>query len=176
MPQVPGNGLADIIVRYWWNDPEREICTTYKTTVNLASQFNAYAIIVDEIISNFINNKNSFDYASNVHPQRTFPHGSDIEIFTFEALQTAWKEAKKSSEREHVTPYIYNNQKFKLFNHTSKNDLSNFRWTVDYLEDLELVRQIISRIQARPILIKDIITLMSENPKLKKINQIHSKK
>ncbi|MDC1103698.1 glycosyltransferase family protein [Nitrosopumilus sp.] len=132
--------------------------------------------IVDEIISNFINNKNSFDYASNVHPQRTFPHGSDIEIFTFKALQTAWKEAKKSSEREHVTPYIYNNQKFKLFNHTSKNDLSNFRWTVDYLEDLELVRQIISRIQARPILIKDIITLMSENPKLKKINQIHSKK
>ena len=132
--------------------------------------------IVDEIISNFINNKNSFDYASNVHPQRTFPHGPDIEIFTFEALQTAWKEAKKSSEREHVTPYIYNNQKFKLFNHTSKNDLSNFRWTVDYLEDLELVRQIISRIQARPILIKDIITLMSENPKLKKINQIHSKK
>lgn len=131
--------------------------------------------IVDEIISNFINNKNSFDYASNVHPQRTFPHGSDIEIFTFEALETAWKEAKKPSEREHVTPYLYNNKKFKLFNHTSKNDLSNFRWTVDYLEDLELVRQIILKIQARPILINDILTLLSENPELKKINQNRSK-
>lgn len=133
-------------------------------------------IIMDEVISNFLNNKNSFDYASNVHPQRTFPHGSDVEIFTFEALETAWKEAKKSSEREHVTPYLYNNQKFKLFNHTSKNDLSDFRWTIDYFEDLELVKEIISKIQKRPILIKDIITLISKNPDLKKINQICFKK
>ena len=132
--------------------------------------------IVDEIISNFINNKNSFDYASNVHPLRTFPHGSDIEIFTFKALEAAWKEAKKSSEREHVTPYLYNNKKFKLFNHTSKNDLSNFRWTIDYLEDLELVRQIISKIKVRPILINNILTLISQNPELKKINQNYHKK
>jgi len=133
-------------------------------------------MIIDEIISNFVNNKNSFDYASNVHPQRTFPHGSDIEIFTFEALETAWKEAKKSSEREHVTPYLYNNKKFKLFNFVSKNDLSNFRWTVDYLEDLELVRQIISKVQVRPILIDDVLTLISKNPELKKINQNYLKK
>jgi spore coat polysaccharide biosynthesis protein SpsF len=132
-------------------------------------------IFVDEIISNFINNKNSFDYASNVHPQRTFPHGSDVEVFSFEALEIAWKEAKKSSEREHVTPYLYNNKKFKLFNHTSKNDLSQFRWTVDYLEDLELVRQIILKIQSRPILVNDILTLLSKNPELKKINQNLSK-
>jgi spore coat polysaccharide biosynthesis protein SpsF len=132
-------------------------------------------IIVDEVISNFINNKNLFDYASNVHPQRTFPHGSDIEIFTFKALETAWKEAKKSSEREHVTPYLYNNKKFKLFNHISKNDLSNFRWTVDYLEDLDLVRQIISKIKIRPILIKDVLTLLSDNLELKKINQKYQK-
>ena len=132
-------------------------------------------MILDEIISNFINNKNSFDYASNVHPQRTFPKGSDIEIFTFEALETAWKEAKESYEREHVTPYLYNNQKFKLFNHISKNNLSNFRWTVDYSEDLEVVRQIISNIQFRPILTNHIHTLMLENPELKKINQKYVK-
>jgi len=132
-------------------------------------------IFVDEIITNFVNNKNSFDYASNVHPQRTFPHGSDIEIFTFEALETAWKEAKKFSEREHVTPYLYNNKIFKLFNHISKNDLSNLRWTVDYLEDLEFIRQIILKIHARPILINDILLLLSENPELKKINQNLSK-
>ncbi len=133
-------------------------------------------IIVDQVISNFINNKNSFDYASNVHPQRTFPHGTDIEVFTFEALETAWKEAKKSEEREHVTPYIYNNQKFVLFNYTSKDDLSNFRWTVDYSEDLELIQKIVLNIKTRPILMNDIITLLSKNPELKKINQNLSKK
>ena len=133
-------------------------------------------MLMEEIILNFVDDQNSFDYASNVHPLRTFPHGSDIEIFTFKALEAAWKEAKKSSEREHVTPYLYNNKKFKLFNHTSKNDLSNFRWTIDYLEDLELVRQIISKIKVRPILINNILTLISQNPELKKINQNYHKK
>ena len=57
-----------------------------------------------------------------------------------------------------------------------KNDLSNFRWTIDYLEDLELVRQIISKIKVRPILINNILTLISQNPELKKINQNYHKK
>ncbi len=128
-------------------------------------------IIMDEIISNFETNKNSLDYSSNVHPNRTFPHGTDVEVFSFEALETAWKEAKKPAEREHVTPYIYNNKKFRLFNLTNQNNLSNFRWTIDYKEDLELIQKIISKIDARPILMNDILELLSKNPELIKINQ-----
>ncbi|MBA4717711.1 MAG: glycosyltransferase family protein [Nitrosopumilus sp.] len=134
-------------------------------------------IIMDEIISNFEKNKNSLDYSSNVHPNRTFPHGTDVEVFSFETLETAWKEAKKPAEREHVTPYIYNNKKFRLFNLTNQNNLSNFRWTIDYKEDLELIQKIISKIDARPILMNDILELLSKNPELIKINQnIHKEK
>ena len=38
----------------------------------------------------------------------SFPDGLDIEILKFSALKKAWKEARFSSEREHVTLYIRN--------------------------------------------------------------------
>lgn len=127
--------------------------------------------IVDRTVSQFINNKNNIDYVSNVHPLRTFPKGTDVEVFSFDALATSWKEAEKPSEREHVTPYIYNNKKFKLLTITNPKDLSSLRWTLDYFEDLELIKEIISRIDKRPILMNDIIKLFSENPKLQEINK-----
>ena len=74
---------------------------------------------------------NSFDYLTNSNV-RTFPYGTEVEIFTFEALKKAWKHAKKPSEREHVTPYFYNNpDQFKIFDVKNSKDISNFRWTID---------------------------------------------
>ena len=46
------------------------------------------------------------DYASNVIP-RTYPRGLDTEVFTFAALDRAWREAREPHQREHVTPYLY---------------------------------------------------------------------
>ena len=63
--------------------------------------------VVDRVIEKFYSN--SYDYVSNTHP-RTFPQGNEIEVFSFETLESAWKNAKKTSEKEHVTPYIYNNK------------------------------------------------------------------
>ena len=39
-------------------------------------------------------------------------------------------------EKEHVTLYIHNNKSlFKTFNMENSEDLSNYRWTIDYEED-----------------------------------------
>ena len=48
---------------------------------------------------------------------RTFPHGLDNEVFSFAALEMAYKNATKDYEKEHVTPYIYrsNPGAFKIF-------------------------------------------------------------
>ena len=45
------------------------------------------------------------DYVSNTL-EETYPDGLDVEVFSFDALEAAWKDAKLMSEREHVTPYI----------------------------------------------------------------------
>jgi len=126
-------------------------------------------IVVDQVIEKF--NSETYDYATNSIP-RTFPQGTDTEVFSFTTLEEAWKNAKKMSEREHVTPYIYNNKdKFKVLNFIHSKNISNLKWSVDRIEDLTLVRSIVSKIKKRPILMGDILELISKEPELININK-----
>jgi spore coat polysaccharide biosynthesis protein SpsF (cytidylyltransferase family) len=54
----------------------------------------------------------------------------------------------------------------------NSENLSNFRWAVDRIEDLRLVREIVSRMPKSPILIKDILELFKNEPSLVEINSI----
>ena len=137
--------------------------------------------IVDSVIEKFSSNK--FDYVANFGVIKennefvvntTYPSGTEVEMFSFEALETAWKNAITSEEREHVTPYIYlHPEKFKIHTMNLLKDFSDFRWALDYENDMKLIREIISRIKNRPILMNDIISLLENNPKLKEINRIN---
>jgi len=127
--------------------------------------------IINAVIEKFL--LGSFDYVSNVHP-RTFPQGNEVEIFSFNALEQAWKYAKKQSEREHVTPFMYNNPDlFALGNVEQSENLSSLRWTVDTQKDLDFVRLVISKIQKRPIFMTDIMNVLSKEPTLLEINKNH---
>ena len=124
--------------------------------------------IVDDIINQFL--KNSSDYITNANP-RTYPYGTEVEVFSFQALEKASNNAKKPSEREHVTPYFHNNKnKFKISTVKYSEDISHLRWTVDRENDLKFVRKIASRIKKRPILMTDIIKLISQEPTITSIN------
>jgi spore coat polysaccharide biosynthesis protein SpsF len=125
--------------------------------------------IIDSIIAEFL--KNKFDYLSNVHPVRTFPTGTDVEVFSFKSLEKSWKEATKSSEREHVTPYLYTSKVFSVGTFKNSKNLSHLRWTIDYKEDLDLICKIINQVSTRPILMKNILDLFSKYPELKKLNE-----
>ena len=124
---------------------------------------------VDFVVQKYVDN--SFDYV-NTHSPRTFPQGSaDIEVFSFKLLEEAWKNAKKPSEREHVTPYFYNNpKKFKIFSCQNSKNLSKLKWSVDREPDLNFVKEIISRIEKRPILTEDILKIFEKEPHLLEIN------
>lgn len=128
--------------------------------------------LVEQVIQKF--NSEPCDYATNSSP-KTFPQGTETEIFSFEALEDAWKNARKPSEREHVTPYIKNTEKFKKLNVRNPKDLSDLRWTVDRIEDLKLVKQLVSKIKKRPILMIDILDVLSKKPELIEINKNHIK-
>ena len=82
------------------------------------------------------------DYVSNVHPP-TYPDGMDTEVFTFGSLEIVYKSANKDYQKEHVTPYIYENPDvFKIYNHQSKKDLSGFRFVVDNEDDFTFMQKI----------------------------------
>jgi len=99
--------------------------------------------IINKVIKSFF--ESDLDYVSNLHPP-TFPDGLDVETFSFDALEKAWKNANKDYEREHTTPYIWDNPKdFKIGSITSdqeKDYFMNYRWTIDYEEDLEFIRSV----------------------------------
>ncbi|CAA0142322.1 glycosyltransferase family protein [Tenacibaculum maritimum] len=106
--------------------------------------------LIDEIIEKAINSK--VDYCSNTLIE-SFPDGQDIEVFTFESLERAWKEAKLLSEREHVTPYIkknstfYNINTFKSISICSDNlDYENVRMTVDEPSDFKVISKLIEEL------------------------------
>jgi len=113
--------------------------------------------IVDDVISNFFLKK--VDYASNVHPP-TFPDGLDVEVFKFSALKEAYTKTGQSFEREHVTPFIINNKKFKKFNLKNYKDYSFLRLTLDEKEDFILIKKIIKNFKNNlNFNLKNILTL-----------------
>ena len=125
--------------------------------------------LVDNLIGFYHEKK--MDYVGNGDPP-TFPDGLDIEVFSYKALETAYKQAKDKFEREHVTPFIRNNKKLKRANFEYTEDLSSERWTVDESEDLQVINEIINHFSPRlDFTWQDVYALKKSNPELFKANK-----
>lgn len=127
--------------------------------------------ISDKVIDTFLNN--DCDYCSNTLKQ-TYPRGLDTEVFSFEALERAWKEAKENYQREHVTPYLYENpEKFKLLNVSNDDDLSHLRWTLDTPDDFKFISEIYKRLynKEKMFYMEDILKVLDKEPELIEINK-----
>lgn len=99
--------------------------------------------LIDSVIS--LTLESEADYGANILIEE-YPDGQDVEVFTFQALEKAWKEAKLSSEREHVTPFIRGNSSLKggeIFKSVhlslSSSNFNHIRMTVDEPDDLEAI-------------------------------------
>jgi len=126
--------------------------------------------VIDGAIQFFL--ENDFDYASN-SLEPTFPNGLDVEVFSFNALERAWKEAELPSEKEHVTPYIYNHRdKFKVGQYKQETDMGDLRWTVDEPRDFEFVTRVYEELyEGKPeFSTDDILDLLRRKPELLQIN------
>jgi spore coat polysaccharide biosynthesis protein SpsF len=112
------------------------------------------------------------DYASNaLHP--SFPDGLDAECMRFAVLEEAWREARKPSEREHVTPFIHTQpQRYTLREVHHTPDLSALRWTVDDPADFVFVSQVYEHLHAgKPDFgMEDVLQLLRAHPELGAIN------
>jgi spore coat polysaccharide biosynthesis protein SpsF len=121
--------------------------------------------LADNTIREFIKQKP--DYASNSLVP-TYPCGLSVEVFTLVALRRAWREAKKSYQRVHVTPYLYENpQRFRILSLTAEADYSRYRWTLDTEEDLETIRAIYQHFANRDTFNwREVLALMERAPEV----------
>ena len=112
--------------------------------------------------------KSGADYATNASPA-TWPDGLDCEVMRIEVLQEANKEAKKTSDREHVTSYIRNNQhRFQcevLCCPVPK--IHNERWTVDNEADYRFLNKLCQKLSAgSPPSYCEVLEVLEKNPDL----------
>ena len=127
--------------------------------------------IIDEVIDTHLNGSNN--YTSNFEPA-SFPDGLDVEVFNSSVLKTTWTNAKKPSEREHVTLFIRNHPElFSCGSVQHDTDLSNLRWTVDEKEDFIFVEQIYQALYGTnpAFTFNDILHYLEQYPDVAKINQ-----
>jgi spore coat polysaccharide biosynthesis protein SpsF len=137
--------------------------------------------IIDKVVDYYTENYPQYDYVSNLHPP-TYPDGNDVEIMSLNTLKTAWENAEKVYQREHTTPYIYENYTiFKIGNviwETGLDYSNSVRLTIDYPEDFDLIKKIIEELypQNPDFTLMDIINLLDNRSDIAQLNNLHNGK
>ncbi|SIQ30300.1 cytidylyltransferase domain-containing protein [Halanaerobium kushneri] len=129
--------------------------------------------VIDEIIKYY--NDNNYTLVTNAGSDlenRTYPRGLDTEVFSFDILKEAFNKSEKKYQREHVTPYIYENYD-DIYYYKNDKDLSNYRLTLDTKEDYELIKAIYDNLYyaENDFYLSEIIELLDNNEELLKLNE-----
>lgn len=131
--------------------------------------------VIDKVIATYIDHLGDFDFVSNLHPA-SYPDGNDVEIMTMPALEIAWREARRPLEREHTTPFFWENpQRFRLGNVAWETGLDysmSHRWTIDYPEDYTFINAIYEALYSadRHFSLEDILSFLATHPDVATIN------
>ncbi len=131
--------------------------------------------VIDEVMGYYLHFADRYDFVSNLHPA-TFPDGNDVEVMPIAALETAWREARRPLEREHTTPFFWENpDRFRLANvawETGQDFSMSHRWTIDYPEDYDFIKAVYEELYpTNPTFgLADILHLLERRPDIAQLN------
>lgn len=130
--------------------------------------------LVDMGIRTFLGNE--CDVVHNVRDQ-SFPMGMDIQVFRFRDLEEVERTVGDPAVREHVSLYFYEHPEryraLQLFA-PARWHAPDYRFQLDYPEDLQFIREIYARLAPRhgdAFGIEEIMTLLRAEPTLVEINR-----
>lgn len=129
--------------------------------------------LIDDTVDAYLQQPSGWDYFSNHHPP-TFPDGQEVEIIPMRSLETAWHEARRPHEREHGTPFLWDQpHRFRVGNYARHGDALYYehRWTLDYPEDYDLVKRIVAEFGgASDFSLGQIVALLEAKPEIYALN------
>ena len=132
--------------------------------------------VIDKVLNYYKDNAEKFDYVSNLHPA-TYPDGNDVEVMPMAQVEIAWREATKDYEREHTTPFFWEQpERFRIGNvmwETGLNYSMSHRFTIDYPEDYEFIKRVYDELytETNPnFSLNEILKLLEEKPEIYNIN------
>ncbi len=128
--------------------------------------------IVDTVVADYLTG--GADFVSNIHPYTT-PRGTDVRVFSADALAEIERTSNDPADREHVTLHFWEHpEKYRLRNvaFDFAPNAAQLRLTVDTPKDLELVTAIYNALYRRDseFTIANVISLLEQRPDLASIN------
>jgi len=161
----------DVLERYYLAAKESELDIIVRVTSDCPC---IDPKVVDWVLEKHLAAK--ADFTSNAL-HRTFPHGLDIEVLSFGALERARFEAVEVFERGHVCPYIYKSKPhtFKICEVRASEKFygPDIRITLDTEEDYALLCAVFDYLYKGNEFFgaEDIIKLFRDRPWLNNINK-----
>jgi spore coat polysaccharide biosynthesis protein SpsF len=128
---------------------------------------------IDEAISLYL--KNKYDFIANTVPpeKSTYPDGSDVGVFSFDVLENAYREDNKFKSDEHVTFQFWKDQsRYSSYIMTTPNDSSDYRYTLDYPEDFDVIKFIYHELSRLNLYgsVKEIVEILRNNDDIRNYN------
>ncbi len=135
--------------------------------------------IIDQTVGHFRSHFPDFDFVSNLHPP-SWPDGNDVEVIARDVLETAGREATRPFEREHTTPFVWDQpERFSLGNvvwSTGLDLAASHRLTLDYPEDYALIVAVYDALHhsdSAPFSVAAIVVFINARPQVKALNAMH---
>ncbi len=159
----------DVLSRYYYSAKNNDIDVVVRITSDCPL---IDPKVMDSIIKCYLGGE--YDIVSNAGADlsnRTYPRGLDTEVFSFEILEKAFYNANQKYQREHVTPYIYENSD-KIYYYKNDIDYSKYRLTLDTQEDWELITEIYKKLYCgkHNFYLDEIVEVFNSYPELQYIN------
>jgi spore coat polysaccharide biosynthesis protein SpsF len=133
--------------------------------------------VVDRVVAAHLEAPPGTDYTSNLHPE-SYPDGNDVEAMSIGALETAWREATRPYEREHTTPFLWDQPgRFMMRNvlwETGRDLSRSHRVVVDYEEDYAVVRAVFDGLwsTSRPVFgVGEVASFLDAHPEVRRFNE-----
>lgn len=126
--------------------------------------------VIEEVIR--LREMSNASYASNIDPP-SYPDGLDVEVFTFPALEAAWREATSPVDRDCLPQFISRNRhKFPAANlHCPLPGLASERWVLDTEEDWTFCETLVRKLpHLGPPSYLTILSILDAEPGLRRIN------
>lgn len=131
--------------------------------------------VIDKVLQYTLDTEGEYDFISNLHPA-TYPDGNDVEVMPIEMVELAVNEATKQLEREHTTPFFWDNpDRFRIGSVVWETGLDyslSHRFTIDYKEDYMFIEAVYNELYEKnpAFSMNDILELLEKKPEIYQLN------
>jgi spore coat polysaccharide biosynthesis protein SpsF len=158
----------DVLDRYYRAALEYGIDTVVRITADCPL---IDPTIVDEMVHFFCEHLDQYDLVTNRHPL-SCPDGLDLDVMSISGLEYVWKHATEPHQREHTVPFFWESG-MRVYNVDYPDQLFyQHRWTLDYPEDYELIKHLLTALnhEGQLFTTQDILDYLALHPELQQIN------